>query len=194
MEDLSSRNNIVSQWVHEFTTDLTQWALSRTNNGVISEDLVQDTFIAALKSFDKFENRSHPKTWLISILNHKISDFYKTESKINVINSQGMSEGEANQLIDSYFNTEEHWNKTSFSHEWDSSSEHLLDNPDFLKVWAICMDDLPFKWKEAITAKYILEKKSEEISQELNISMTNYWQYIHRAKVLLKKCIEVYWN
>ena len=37
------------------------------------------------------------------------------------------------------------------------------------------------------------EKDCNEICQELEISPTNYWQILHRAKLQLRKCLELNW-
>jgi hypothetical protein len=37
------------------------------------------------------------------------------------------------------------------------------------------------------------EKKTEIICQELELSTTNYWQIIHRAKLQLRHCLENKW-
>jgi RNA polymerase sigma-70 factor (ECF subfamily) len=36
-------------------------------------------------------------------------------------------------------------------------------------------------------------KKGEEICQELEISTSNYWQIIHRAKLQLRDCVDNNW-
>jgi RNA polymerase sigma-70 factor (ECF subfamily) len=41
----------------------------------------------------------------------------------------------------------------------------LLDNPDFNVIMEECMNDLPQKWKLAVTSKYLSEKKTEAICQ-----------------------------
>jgi len=41
----------------------------------VAEDLVQETFLAALGSIDKFRGDSQLYTWLRSIAFHKINDF-----------------------------------------------------------------------------------------------------------------------
>jgi RNA polymerase sigma-70 factor (ECF subfamily) len=38
-----------------------------------------------------------------------------------------------------------------------------------------------------------MDKKTEEICQELGISTTNYWQMMHRAKLQLRECIDENW-
>jgi RNA polymerase sigma-70 factor (ECF subfamily) len=42
---------------------------------------------------------------------------------------------------------------------WDQEEE-LLDNPDFNVIMEECMNDLPQKWKLAVTSKYLSEKKN----------------------------------
>jgi RNA polymerase sigma-70 factor (ECF subfamily) len=53
-----------------------------------------------------------------------------------------------------------------------------------------CMNDLP-EMEISRNIKYLSEKK--EICQELEITTSNYWQIVHRSKLLLKKCLELKW-
>lgn len=46
-----------------------------------AEDLVQDVFIAALDSLDKFRGDSQLYTWLRSIAFHKINDLYRHQAR-----------------------------------------------------------------------------------------------------------------
>ncbi|MGC9375130.1 MAG: sigma factor-like helix-turn-helix DNA-binding protein [Bacteroidales bacterium] len=56
-----------------------------------------------------------------------------------------------------------------------------------------CLDALPAQWNTCVKLKYLMNKKSEEICQELDINPSNYWQIIHRAKVQLRDCVETKW-
>jgi len=47
----------------------------------IAEDLVQEVFLAALSSLDKFRGDSQLYTWLRSIALHKINDFYRYQAR-----------------------------------------------------------------------------------------------------------------
>ncbi len=58
--------------------------LNRVHNRVKSrvpiqdvEDVVQDIFIAVIRSLDSFELRSNFGTWLYTIVNRQIADFYR---------------------------------------------------------------------------------------------------------------------
>jgi len=50
-------------------------------NRAVAEDLVQETFLAALSSLDKFRGDSRLYTWLRSIALHKINDFYRRQAR-----------------------------------------------------------------------------------------------------------------
>lgn len=50
-------------------------------NQAVTEDLVQEVFLAALSSLDKFRGESRLYTWLRSIAFHKINDFYRRQAR-----------------------------------------------------------------------------------------------------------------
>ena len=75
--DLESPVEEVSQWVEEHGDLLYRFARYRVSSHELAEDLVQITFISALKDWQRFRRESSPKTWLVSILRHKIIDHYR---------------------------------------------------------------------------------------------------------------------
>lgn len=163
-------------WVTNYRESLYSWAIGKTKSKELSEDLVQDTFIAAYKSFDKFENKSNPKTWLIAILNNKIIDYYRKSNAHIFLNFNNLDFGYA---IDFYSNDTilEFWEIEDLNKQNDQLHENVLK----------CLNNLPQKWNLALTYKYLSNKNTVQICKELDISITNYWQIVHRAKLLLKK-------
>lgn len=57
----------ISQWVNLYSDELYKWANSKVNDKDTARDLVQDTFLAALKNQHGFKGESSPKTWLFRI-------------------------------------------------------------------------------------------------------------------------------
>ena len=64
-------------WVNEYGDFLYRFALSRVKDPSVAEDLVQETFLAALRARENFKGRSAGRTWLIAILKHKIVDYIR---------------------------------------------------------------------------------------------------------------------
>ena len=181
----SLKEKNLADWVNQFTSDLLSWASYKVSNTELAKDLVQDTFLAASEKFDSFRGDSSPKTWLLSILNYKIIDYYRT--KVN----QAVSVED--QSFSSFFTGDGEWLPDKKPGAWDENEMHLLDNVDFNLILKDCIDALPEQWSLGIKLKYLMSKKGEEICQELGITPTNFWQIMHRAKLQLRECIENNW-
>ncbi len=172
-------------WVESYTGDLFKWAYFRVSDAELAKDLVQDTFLAAAEMLSTFKEESTPKTWLFSILNHKVIDYYRKRIHQTIsIDEKGYS---------GFFDSEGRWLKSKRPEDWERNEEHLLDNAGFLEVLKKCLDALPGRWGTRVKLKYLLNKNSEEICQELEITPTNFWQIIHRAKLQLRDCVENNW-
>ena len=189
MEPESLKKEIKS-WVEKYSDELYSWASYKTSGHDVAEDLVQETFLAAVKGFQGFQQKSNPKTWLFSILNNKINDFYRSQIKQRTIGStEELSVSDISPFDDS-----ESWKNSRTPHGWEVENEqHLLDDENFRKALEDCLDELPEHWSLAVKMKYLMEKDARLICQELDISTTNYWQIIHRAKLQLRECIELNW-
>lgn len=186
----SNTETVFKNWLNEYGNDLYSWALHKTSNKTVAEDLLQETFLAAYKSYNSFNGKSSPKTWLNAILNNKITDYYRKNAK-TFLNLDSITENKAYTSTEDMFGDDQRWERESFI-QWENNM-HLLDNKEFVAVLKDCINDLPANWRTAIIAKYVWGKEGAHICKEQNISPSNYWQIIHRAKLLLKKCIELGW-
>ena len=183
--DKANANATIKCWVEMYSGQFYTWAYYKTSDRETAEDLVLETFLAAVNSFQKFEGKSEPKTWLLSILKNKIADHFRKAYRSNVNNTVSFSE---------FFDGNEDWITNQRPQQWKEDDEqHLLDNHDFKKTLTQCLEKLPANWKASIVLKFMEEKDSNEICQELEISPTNYWQILHRAKLQLRKCLELNW-
>lgn len=173
-----------SQWVDEYSDMLYNFAITRVNDHELSLDLVQDTFVSALKGLDSFQGKSTVKTWLFSILKRKIIDHWrKQESRQTKPMSSLGTETESGEerILDRQNNGRV------------SDIEVNFDNLELRQVIMGCIQDLPEKWKEIVIDKLVEEKKTEEVCKEHDITPSNLWVIIHRAKVQLRDCLNKKW-
>ena len=180
-----TKTNNLADWVDEYAADLFSWASYKVSDTELAKDLVQDTFLAASEKIESFKGESSPKTWLFSILKYKIIDHYRIKVKQPVKFD--------NQLFSNFFDGSGKWYSQKKPHDWHEEERHLLDDSDFQAVLKKCMDALPEKWNACVKLKYLMKKGGEEICQELDITPTNFWQIMHRAKLSLRDCIEINW-
>ena len=105
-----------------------KWAIHKTSSATVAEDLVQESFLAAAEKIDSFKGDSSPKTWLFSILNHKIIDHYRKK-----VNQHVPME---NATLSAFFDEDGVWQKEKKPKEWDEEETNLSssdDVPDWMK-------------------------------------------------------------
>lgn len=172
-------------WVREYTESLYSYAVSKIPDTDIGKDLVQDTFLAAYTGFDSYNGKSNPKTWLMGILKHKIADYYRDAYK-NTAYQDSHSSGSP------FFEDTGMWNAKHIPKYFDADS-NLLDDEGFLYVLNDCMEKLPKKLNSVVQLKYYTNQSGNQICKDLNISATNFWQILHRAKLRMRECLEINW-
>lgn len=181
----------LEKWIDDYSDDLLRWAEYRIGDASLAQDMVQETFIAAFENLHQFKGDSNPKTWLSRILRNKIVDYFRSAYyRKNVFEGQSQ-DGDA---VESQFFEKDHWKGSAFDGSSWEEEEALMDREDFRDLFQQCLQNLPSLWRDIMAAKFFAGEKGQEISQEFEISTSNYWQIIHRAKLSLKNCLQVYWK
>lgn len=181
-------------WVERYADDLYGYAITKCSSSDLAEDFVQDTFLSALKAIDNFKGNSSERTWLFSILKNKIADHYrKASTRYEVSDSAIYGGDEGRSFLDLFFDKSGEWSKQAKPKQWSVEEGNVLDDKEFQKAMQNCVGKLPANWHTAITLKYLEEKESEDICKELNVTASNYWVIMHRAKLMLRACLEKTW-
>lgn len=184
-----------NNWVEQYSDQLFRFALVRVNKRELAEDLVHDTFVSALNSLKGFKGESSEKTWLYSILRNKIIDYYRSSEKKMTSKFYNIDDGSGN---DRYFysegKTQGGWIEDKAPGNFYESADQPLEREEFMQILKLCMDFLPFKWAEVFRMKNMEELNSKEICKELEITPSNLWVIIHRAKLQLRECMEERWT
>jgi len=176
------------QWLTLYGDVLFRYGLARVRDAEIAEDLVQETFLAALKAQENFAGQSSEKTWLIGILKHKMIDYFRKASHEQI---QAFDE----QLIaddnEDFFDQHGGW-KVDFSN-W-SQPDQSMQQDQFMQVLQQCIERLPQRLSQLFMLSEFDDMKSEEICKVLSISsMNNYWVMLSRIRVQLRYCLDINW-
>jgi RNA polymerase sigma-70 factor (ECF subfamily) len=70
-----------ANWVENYGDVLFGFAAARVRDRAIAQDLVQETFLAALKAKERFAGRLSERAWLFGILRNKLVDYYRLQSR-----------------------------------------------------------------------------------------------------------------
>ena len=175
-------------WVKNYADYLYSYACSRIDDNELARDLVQETFLAALQGWEKFDRRSSEKTWLTAILKNKVYDVYRKKSN----NQQKESIAIEGSDTDEFFEESGHWKAGRYP-ESIGMEDVSLENKEFDGILQSCMKKLPILWKSVFTMKHIDDESSETICIQLEITPSNFWVIHHRAKVSLRDCLQRNW-
>jgi RNA polymerase sigma-70 factor (ECF subfamily) len=186
-----------SDWVEVYSNEFFKFAVYRTSNHQVAEDLVQDTFLSGLKALKKFRGDCSEKSWLYNILRNKIIDHYRKKTNQEIKKSNSFENSDDDTFFQQFFKSEGansgHWNSNSSPLEWDIAADSYIEQKEFLQILQICLSALPELWSKVFSLKNIDDYSTKEICKELNITSSNQWTIIHRAKLQLRACLEKKW-
>lgn len=184
-----------SQWLALYGDYLFSVAMIKLNNTQLAEDMLQETFLSAIKAAPNFKGESSEKTWLTSILKNKIIDEYRKKSVLKNADDY-LRQTEASftgEFFQSGSDVIPHWLDDTYPRDWSSHADARINEKEFETILKLCMHKMPDKLAHVFIAKYMEEDKAENICKDFNLSPSNYWVIIHRAKVLMRSCLEKNW-
>ena len=176
------------RWVQDHGDYMYNYAYFRVQSKEVSEDIVQETFISALKAKDSFRGESTEITWLLAILKRKVIDYFRKQSSSKQksftdyalpFKDEGMFEG--------------HWIADRAPNDWSFEADAVLNKDEFQEILDICLSLLPPKWRSVFVLKFMEEISSDEVCKEIGCTASNFWVIIHRARLKLRECIEIKW-
>lgn len=186
-----------SAWVDNFSDEFYRFAIFRVRKKDVAEDLVQDTFLSALNSIDKFRGDCPEKSWLYNILRNKIIDHFRKKTNQEVQQSSTVFETDSDDVFYQYFNKSgkypNHWSDAGAPQEWEVTADTVMEREEFMRFLMLCMTLLPQTWSKVFSLKNIDEYSTKEICKELDLTPSNLWTIIHRAKLQLRGCLEKKW-
>ena len=175
-------------WVERHGDYLFRYALMRVRNRDLAENLVQETFLAALSSKSSFGGRSAERTWMIGILKHKVIDHYRKGFRERPVSELQTDE---EQTIDQFYDAA--GSPKQFPKDWMPDQEVIMQNKEFWTTFRDCLSHLPARSAEAFTLRELDDLDTTVICKELGISPTNLWVMLHRARLQLRACLEKNW-
>ena len=182
-----SANTDPSEWVVRYGDYLFRYAMLRLRDPSAAEDLVQETFLAALKGLGSFSGNSSETTWLVGILKHKIIDHFRRQAR-----EAPLGDGDLREHPDpSSFDGSGHW--ISGPTDWSANPADLYREKKFIAQFTKCLSVLSPTHANAFTLREIEGADTGEICKVLNVTETNLWVILHRARMSLRRCLEANW-
>ncbi len=154
-----------------------RFARRKVRDADLAEDAVQDALISALASRDSFKGQSALRTWLIGILNHKIQDTFRRESRFVRADCEPV---DSDDWIDSQAARHQHNEPGAL--EMNEDPCQTVARSQMHAQLAREIDALPETLKDVFTLQAIEGVDTEEVCRRLHISEANCWVRLHRAR------------
>jgi RNA polymerase sigma-70 factor, ECF subfamily len=178
------QNTDPHSWVELYGDYLFNFAVGQIRNVTEAEDLVQETFLAALKAQNRFIGQSSVRTWLIGILRHKICDHLRAKRRTPTVLAP---DAEENDIDESF----------AWLHETAEECigpDRRMDLQDFRAALEDALGTLPTRVAQAFKMYEIDDCSSREICETLDISEGNLWVMLHRARTQLRTQLAPVWR
>ncbi len=172
------------RWVDEYGDYLFRYAQSRLRDRDAAEEVVQQTFVAGFENRQQYAGKGSLRGWLMGILKRKIVDLYRQRSRTSA-------------LIEDSYESKYFDEQGSWKPDVRNSKHSPLDTIDREEFWEIlqkCLGLLPKGQADAFVLRELDEKDSQEICKELEITPSNLWVSLHRARLQLTHCMKHRWQ
>jgi RNA polymerase sigma-70 factor (ECF subfamily) len=184
--------------VEEHGPFLMRLVMMHVPSRAIAEEVVQDTWLAALNGLDRFEGRSMLRTWLASIALNKARTRGTREGRILpfALLRRRYEEGGGPALDPDRFQGKRGerpgwWASPPVA--WEDPQSRLEAN-ETRDVLLRAIRDLPPRQREVIALRDISGWDAEEVRNALDLSETNQRVLLHRARSKVRAALEEHLN
>ena len=173
-----------AEWVDAHGDYLFNFAVGQLRDASTAEDLVQETFLAAFKGRDRFAGNCSERTWLVSILRHKIYDHLRKHCREKKHRVEPLpARHDDGDMEDAML----------WLHDVAAES-HLpsrrLELEELRANLEQALGKLPPRIAQVFQLYEIEEASGAEVCAKLNISESNLWVMLHRARKQLREHLE----
>jgi RNA polymerase sigma-70 factor (ECF subfamily) len=172
--------------VQALRPQLLRYARTQLRNEAWAEDAVSETLLAAIEKPQAFAGQSQLKTWLVGVLKHKVVDQLRRHTREATL----LVGEDGEDIEEALFDDTGHWREAQA--DWGNPEQHCGQR-EFLQVMDLCIEQLPPLQGRVFMMREWLELETAEICKELQITSTNLWVLLHRARLRLRDCLQLRW-
>jgi len=171
---------------------LLRFARTLCRSRSVAEEIVQETWLAVVRSIASFEGRSSLSTWIYGILLNQARRRAARDARrwpLATIAQDGEAGGEdPSRFRDDGSTFPGHWRE--YPRDWDVLPEHALLGRETLAVVEDAIESLPEAQRLVITLRDVEGWTGPEVSETLGITQGNQRVLLHRARVAVRQALE----
>jgi len=176
-----------STWVDRYSRELFRFAVQRLRNEDDAEDVVQETFLTAWRTRKNFRGDLSERNWLYMILKSRIIDSVRKRQ------TRQKTFTDVEDVGEDTFREDGHWAPEYRAQQWPPEAMDHIERLEFQEVFDRCLGGLTDRSRLIFLAKEVDGLEAEEICQEFDITASNLWVILHRARLKLRECLQKNW-
>lgn len=142
-----------------------------------AEDVTQSVFLTFVETIERFEGRSHVRTWLFGILYRKLSETWRKVAKDRALD-------DIDGVVEARFAADGTW----FTPPRETDRETL--DGEIRAHLSACLDTVPERQRMAFLLREVQGLTTSEICKVLGVTDTNLGVLLFRARNRLRECLE----
>ena len=95
--------------------------------------------------------------------------------------------------VDHMFDEKGRWIEHERPAKWSTNPMKAYEQREFMDAFYRCLSDLPKRLSKAFVMREMEGQSTEEICKHLDITATNCWVILYRARMNLRRCLDVNW-
>ncbi len=155
--------------INTYWIDVFSFVLKKVQDQNLADEITVTVFAKVLNKIDLYDPNFEFKTWVLTIAQNTIIDFWRKRSKLN--------ETSTDQLQD-------------IENSFAQSPEELLISVEDQKKFLQIVESLDANYQAIIKLRFYEERSIKEIAEELGISTSNTKVRIMRAKKVLAQLLK----
>ena len=160
---------------------LLRFARMRLRNADAAEDAVQDTLLVAIAGRTPFLGKSKLRTWLTSILNHKIMDVYRKNATDRARGYRYGGDSDVAAIEAS--NDQDAFNDIDAGL---AQPDAELERKQLGASLMAAIHNLPARQRDVFMLYQMSGCSGDEIAKTVGVSNSNVWVMLHRARKVLR--------
>lgn len=171
---------------------LMRYARAKVSDPHTAEDLVQDTLLAALTGNSPFLGNAGLRTWLTSILNHKIIDTYRRNHSESVRRVTAPASDETHAASASH---EESLHAMQAGDDHDirqglSEPSVEAERRQLASNLMHAIHRLPARQRDAFVLVHMHGYSGDEAARRVGVTSSNLWIILHRTRKMLQSQLQ----
>lgn len=184
--NIAAKSALTSDWVDTHADYLFNFAIGQVRDASIAEDLMQETFLAAVKARETFSGQSSERTWLVGILRHKIYDHLRKSCRERAVRHDSTPGSDPEVWEESMLWLHDVVTETQLP-------SRRIELAEFRQNLEFALGQLPPRIAQVFQLYEIEERPNHEVCAQMNISESNLWVMLHRARKQLREQLHDWW-